>query len=96
MSKEPFTPPVGGLVSKISRSMISGHTFASHLVMAGVDLLTVKELVGHKTLKMTLHYAHLSPSHKAKALSVLEEALGPEPTIQKLHTPTKKASAHES
>jgi integrase len=64
--------------------------------MAGVDLLTVTELLGHKTLKMTLRYAHLSPSHKAKAISVLEEALGHEPTIQKLDTPTKKASAHES
>jgi integrase len=64
--------------------------------MAGVDLLTVKELLGHKTLKMTLRYAHFSPSHKAKAISVLEEALGHEHTIQKLYTPTKKASAHES
>jgi integrase len=72
------------------------HTFVSHLVMAGVDLLTVKELLGHKSLKMTLRYAHLSPSHKAKALSVLAEALGHEPTIQKLYTPTKKASARES
>jgi integrase len=72
------------------------HTFASHLVMAGVDLLTVKKLLGHKTLKMTLRYAHLSPSHKAKAISVLEEALGHEPTIQKLDNLTKKASAHES
>jgi integrase len=72
------------------------HTFASHLVMAGVDLLAVKELLGHKTLKMTLRYAHLSPSHKGKAISVLEDALGHEPTIQKLDNLTKKASAHES
>ena len=48
------------------------HTFASHLVMSGVDLMTVKELLGHKTIKMTLRYAHLSPSHKRKAIASLE------------------------
>ena len=48
------------------------HTFASHLVMAGVDIMTVKELLGHKTLAMTLRYAHLAPSHKTKALERLD------------------------
>jgi integrase len=36
------------------------HTFASHLVMAGVNITTVKDLLGHKTLTMTLRYAHLA------------------------------------
>ena len=48
------------------------HTFASHLVMSRVDLITVKELLGHKTIKMTLRYAHLSPSHKRRAIECLE------------------------
>ena len=48
------------------------HTFASHLVMAGVDLMTVKELLGHKSIKMTERYSHLSPNHKAKAVKVLD------------------------
>lgn len=48
------------------------HTFASHLVMNGVDLLTVKELLGHKSIDMTLRYSHLSPSHRRKAVESLK------------------------
>jgi len=48
------------------------HSFASQLVMAGVDLVTVKELLGHKTLSMTLRYSHLAPSHKVKAVMMLD------------------------
>jgi integrase len=48
------------------------HTFASHLVMAGVDLMTVKEFLGHKDIKMTLRYAHLAPDYKRAAISRLD------------------------
>ena len=44
------------------------HTFASRLAMAGVDLRTIQELGGWKTLALVQRYSHLSPSHKAEAL----------------------------
>ncbi len=44
------------------------HTFASHLVMNGVDLATVKELLGHSTIQMTMRYAHLAKSDLRSAI----------------------------
>ena len=58
------------------------HTFASNLVMAGVDLMTVKELLGHKSIEMTMRYAHLAPEHKMRAVNVLDEVLN-RPQVEK-------------
>lgn len=52
------------------------HCFASNLVMAGVDINTVRELMGHKTLAMTLRYAHLAPSYKTRAVNILDQIIG--------------------
>ena len=51
------------------------HTFASHMVMAEIDLTSVKELPGHKDVKMTLGYSRLSPNHKRKAINILDNVL---------------------
>jgi integrase len=48
------------------------HDFASRLVMGGIDLYTVGELLGHDRVETTKRYAHLAPSHKSAAVSVLD------------------------
>jgi hypothetical protein len=51
-----------------------------------VNIMTVKELLGHKTLAMTLRYAHLAPAHKVKALEMLDLQLNDlKSTAQLLH-----------
>ena len=49
------------------------HSYASFLVRAGVPLNTVRELLGHRSLEMTLRYSHLSPDHKREAVRVLDQ-----------------------
>jgi integrase len=51
------------------------HSFASHLVMAGTDIKTVQELLGHSSLAMTQRYSHLAPDHRTRAIKVLDTAL---------------------
>lgn len=51
------------------------HTYASWLVMSGVDLYTTQRLMGHSTMTMTERYSHLAPDHLRKAVSKLEDSI---------------------
>lgn len=48
------------------------HTFGSRSAMAGVDLATLKELMGHSNISITMRYVHPTPEHKQEALRKLE------------------------
>ncbi|MBI4820868.1 MAG: site-specific integrase [Deltaproteobacteria bacterium] len=48
------------------------HTYASHLAMAGVPLPVVAELMGHGDIRVTMRYAHLSPTAKREAVVKLD------------------------
>ena len=75
----PFGDNKTGFMAAIRRAKIQNfrfhdlrHTFASHLVMQGVDLRTVQQIMGHKDIKMTMRYSHLSPSHVQEAVTKLD------------------------
>ena len=48
------------------------HTYGSRAVMAGVDLPTLKELMGHESISTTMKYVHPTPEHKLRAVLRLE------------------------
>ena len=48
------------------------HTAATLMVMGGVDLVTVKEILGHSRIEMTMRYAHPTSENKRKAVAVLD------------------------
>jgi len=48
------------------------HTFASHLIMNGADLVTVKELLGHTQISTTIIYSHVSEDHLARGVEKLK------------------------
>lgn len=48
------------------------HTFASHLAQRGISLKAIQELLGHRDIRTTMRYAHLSPSELRSAIDVLD------------------------
>ena len=51
------------------------HCFASYLAMSGCNLKTIQELLGHKDIKMTMRYSHLSKEHLQEAVNLLSEKM---------------------
>ena len=49
------------------------HTFGSRMAMAGVDLMTLRELVGHSSITTTQRYCHPTPEHKRDAVEKLRK-----------------------
>ncbi len=59
------------------------HTFATNLVMKRVDLTTVKELLGHKSIMMTMRYSHPTPEHKKQAVESLDVIMTGQEMVKK-------------
>ena len=83
--------PVTGRVKSVKRSFPSAlrragirdfrfhdlrHTFASQLIMRGGTLKEVQEILGHKSMTMTMRYAHLSQEKKKEAVNLLNGLTG--------------------
>jgi len=78
-SGKPFVTIKTGFKAALRRAGIKDfrfhdlrHTFASRLVMSGVDIRTVQQLMGHKDIRMTMRYSHLSNAHLREAIKKLE------------------------
>jgi len=77
--RQPFGDIKKGFSAALKRAEIEDfhfhdlrHTFGSHLVMQGIDLKTVQQVMGHKDIKTTMRYAHLSPEYVQEAMGRLD------------------------
>lgn len=69
----------GIVLPRGQRTHVLRHTFASHFIMNGGDLLTLQKILGHRTIQMTMRYAHLSPGHLQEAVKY-----GPDVAVDKM------------
>lgn len=70
------------------------HNFASRLVMAGADILTVSKLMAHSSIETTIKfYAHLAPDHKRSAVDLFAQTVHKAPA-EALEATTPEMAAH--
>jgi integrase len=76
---KPFIDLKGGFKVACAKAKIEGvtwhtlrHSFASRLVNSGVDIVTVKELLGHSSISVTMRYAHTNFDSKRAAVEKLD------------------------
>ncbi|WP_110674782.1 tyrosine-type recombinase/integrase [Salinicola sp. RZ23] len=75
----PFSDAIkeaGIQLPKGQRTHVLRHTFASHFMMNGGDVLTLQKILGHQTITMTMRYAHLSPDHLTDAIKYAPKLCG--------------------
>jgi integrase len=75
-----FTSAYAAFLSALDRTSITlpagqashvlRHTFASHFMMNGGNILTLQRVLGHASLTMTMRYAHLAPDHLQEVLAL--------------------------
>jgi integrase len=74
----PLALKQAGLSKRCSMHTL-GHSYATHLLEAGVDLFTLKALLGHSNLETTAHYLHLSTRRLQQTPSLLDLLVVPQP-----------------
>lgn len=58
------------VLPKGQRTHVLRHTFASHFMMNGGNILVLQQILGHSTITMTMRYAHFAPEHLDAAVSL--------------------------
>jgi len=85
-----FTELLKGLGIEDSSFHTIRHTAASYLAMMGINLKVIQEILGHKTFRMTLRYAHLSKSFKKEAMDAYDSQMDTFWTLNEKETKTEE------
>ncbi|MBE3124781.1 MAG: tyrosine-type recombinase/integrase [Acidobacteria bacterium] len=73
------------------------HTAATYMVTGGIDLDTVKEILGHATIQMTMRFARPTPENKRRAVEVLAALFGQnKENLASVHPPKLQEASNNS